>query len=60
MNKYAIEYRNRNDEFGECYRFYVEAFDADDAVARFRELSPKSDSEIIEVARIIKKDFTKR
>lgn len=60
MNTYSIEYQHKADEFEERHRYYVEAFDADDAVERFRSLSPKKESLITEVARIIKKDYSKK
>lgn len=59
MNTYIIEYRHRADEYAEHYRYYVEAFDADDAVKRFRSLSSKQESMITEVARVMKKDYSK-
>jgi len=59
MNTYIIEYRHRADEYAEHYRYYVEAFDADDAVRRFRSLSSKQESMITEVARVMKKDYSK-
>ena len=59
MNTYTIEFKNRMDEFSEHHRFYVEAFDSDDAINRFRSLSSKQETQIVEVAKVLKKDFSK-
>lgn len=59
MNKYRIEYRSIADEFAEIHAFYIEASNVDGAVDFFRTLVTKREAEIVEVSRVIKKDFTK-
>lgn len=59
MSRYIIEYRKAGDEYAECHRYYVDAHTVDEAIAEFRYLCPKSDSEIVEVSKLLKKDFSK-
>lgn len=59
MNMYRIEYRSVVEEFAEIHAFYIEASSVDEAVDFFRSLVSRKEAEIVEVSRVIKKDFSK-
>lgn len=59
MYRYVVEYVNREDELAEHHRYYIIAYDVNDAVKRFRYMSPKQESQITEIARVIEKNFSK-
>ena len=57
MSDYIIEYKLRWVEFSAHERWYVLAPNVETAVKMFRNHFSKNDYEIVEVAKVIKKDF---
>jgi hypothetical protein len=59
MNDYIIEYKKRGDEFSAHERHYVYSSDTETAIKAFRNFFSIEKYEITEVAKVMKKDFSK-
>lgn len=59
MSDYIIEFKNRGDEFSAHDRMYLFSSDAESAIKAFRNYYPRSKYEIVEVAKVLKKDYSK-
>lgn len=59
MSDYIIEYKTRGDEFSAHDRMYLFSSDAESAIKAFRNYYPKDAYEIVEVAKVLKKDYLK-
>lgn len=59
MGEYQIIYKKKNDEFGEWFYFFVWCYKFGDAIEIFRDSYSKEEWEIVEVAKIFHKDFSK-
>lgn len=59
MSEYQITYKKNNDEFGEWFYYFVWSYKVDDAIGIFRDNYSRGEWEIVEVAKIFHKDFSK-
>ena len=59
MSEYLIIYRKKDDEFGEWFQYYVWAYKQQDAINIFRDNFSKDEWSIMEMSKLIKKDFSK-
>ena len=59
MSEYQITYKKKNDEFGEWFYYFVWNYKVDDSIGIFRDNYSRDEWEIVEVAKIFHKDFSK-